>query len=152
MRKHKFFDEYVVGETFKSYARTLTEADLVNITNIAGLKPPVFIDEEWCKRHSLYGTRIMPGLFTAIIAAGMLEDILGPYTLAALGLNDFKFSAPVFPGDTLHSLVTVETKRDTSDGSRGILSVKIDVINQKSVTVLSFKGAFLFSKEQQDLS
>lgn len=152
MRKHKFFDEYVVGETFKSYGRTLTEADLVNITNIAGLKPPVFIDEEWCKHHSLYGTRIMPGLFTAIIAAGMLEDILGPYTLAALGLNDFVFRAPVFPGDTLHTLVTVDTKRDTSDGTRGILTVNIDVINQSDVIALSFNGSFLFSKNQHELS
>ena len=146
MRKHKYFDEYEVGEVFTSYGRTLTEADLVNITNIAGLKPPVFIDEEWCKENSLYGTRIMPGLFTAIIAAGMLEDILGPYTLAALGLNDFTFRAPVFPGDTLHTEVTVETKRDTRDGERGVLTVRIDVINQDSVVVLTFRGSFLFAK------
>jgi acyl dehydratase len=50
----------------------------------------------------------------------MLEDILGKYTLAALGLDKFKFSAPVRIGDTLHCEITVEGMKDTSDGKRGV--------------------------------
>jgi acyl dehydratase len=59
---------------------------------------------------------VFPGLLTASIAAGMLEDILGKYTLAALGLDKFKFKAPVKIGDTLHSEIHVEGLKDTSDG------------------------------------
>jgi methionine synthase II (cobalamin-independent) len=88
----KQFEDYRLGEEFESYARTVTETDIVNFTCFAGLKLPMFIDEEFSKKHSLYGTRVAPGLMTASLAAGMLEDILGKYTLAALGLDRFKFT------------------------------------------------------------
>ncbi len=142
----KTYQEYSIGEVFESYGRTITEADIVNFTCFAGLKLPMFIDEEFSKRHSMFKTRVAPGLMTASLAAGMLEDILGKYTLAALGLDRFKFTAPVKAGDTLHARITVEDKKDTSNRERGVLSVKIDVMNQKGETPLTFHGAFMMRK------
>jgi 3-hydroxybutyryl-CoA dehydratase len=139
----KTYESYEIGETFESYGRTITEADIVNYTCLAGLKLPMFIDEEFSKKHSMFKTRVAPGLLTASIAAGMLEDILGKYTLAALGLDRFKFTSPVKAGDTLHSRITVEGKKDTSDGKRGVLSVRISVVNQAGQTPLEFHGAFM---------
>lgn len=142
----KTFEEYTVGEKFVSYARTMTEADLVNYTNLAGLKLPLFIDAEYCKKHSIFKERVFPGLLTASIAAGMLEDILGKYTLAALGLDKFKFSAPVKIGDTLHAEIIVEALKETSDGKRGVITVRIEVHNQKGELPLVFYGSFMMRK------
>ncbi len=142
----KTFDSYEIGEVFESYGRTMTEADLVNYTCLAGLKLPMFIDEEFAKKHSLFKTRVFPGLLTASIAAGMLEDILGKYTLAALGLDRFKFAAPVRIGDTLRSRITVEEKKVTSKPDRGVLTVRISVMNQKGETPLEFWGSFMMRK------
>jgi 3-hydroxybutyryl-CoA dehydratase len=142
----KTFDSYEIGEVFESYSRTITEADIVNYTCLAGLKLPMFIDEEFSKKHSMFKTRVAPGLLTASIAAGMLEDILGKYTLAALGLDRFKFTAPVKAGDTLHTRITVEGKKLTSDGQRGVLTVRITVVNQKDETPLEFSGSFMMRK------
>lgn len=142
----KTYEEYSVGERFVSYARTMTEADLVNYTNLAGLKLPLFIDAEYCRKHSMFKERVFPGLCTASIAAGMLEDILGKYTLAALGLDKFKFSAPVKIGDTLHCEITVDALKDTSDGKRGVITVRIQVMNQKNEIPLEFWGSFLMRK------
>lgn len=142
----KMYDDYQIGEQFTSYGRTITEADLTNYTNLAGLKLPMFIDEHFSKQHSIFGTRVLPGLFTASIAAGMLEDILGKYTLAALGLNDFKFSAPVKIGDTLHTRITVEELKDVKEGTRGVISVKVEVVNQDDVVPCVFRGAFMMRK------
>lgn len=142
----KTFDEYKVAEEFISYGRTITEADLTNYTNLAGLKLPMFIDEHFSKQHSIFGTRVLPGLFTASVAAGMLEDILGKYTLAALGLNDFIFQAPVKIGDTLHTRITVEGLKDVKDGTRGVISVKVEVVNQDDVVPCQFRGAFMMRK------
>ena len=142
----KTFEEYSVGEKFVSYARTMTEADLVNYTNLAGLKLPLFIDAEYCKKHSIFKERVFPGLLTASIAAGMLEDILGKYTLAALGLDKFKFSAPVKIGDTLHCEIIVEALKETSDGKRGVITVRIEVHNQKGEMPLVFHGSFMMRK------
>lgn len=142
----KIYDSYEIGEQFESYARTITEADIVNYTCFAGLKLPMFIDEEFSKKHSLFKTRVAPGLMTASLAAGMLEDILGKYTLAALGLDRFKFTAPVKAGDTLHTRITVEGKKDTSDGKRGVLTVRVSVVNQDQVVPLEFWGSFMMRK------
>lgn len=142
----KTYDEYSIGEKFVSYARTMTEADLVNYTNLAGLKLPLFIDVEYCKKHSMFKERVFPGLLTASIAAGMLEDILGKYTLAALGLDKFKFKAPVKIGDTLHSEIHVEGLKDVSDGKRGVITVRIEVHNQKGEIPLEFWGSFMMRK------
>jgi 3-hydroxybutyryl-CoA dehydratase len=142
----KTYDEYEIGEVFESYARTITEADIVNYTCFAGLKLPMFIDEEFSKKHSIFKTRVAPGLLTASIAAGMLEDILGKYTLAALGLDRFKFSAPVKAGDTLHSRITVEEMKDVSDKTRGVLTVRSSVVNQTGVVPLEFWGSFMMRR------
>lgn len=142
----KTYGEYFVGEVFESYGRTITETDLVNFTCFAGLKLPMFIDEEFSRKHSLYQTRVIPGLMTASIAAGMLEDILGKYTLAALGLDRFKFRAPVKIGDTLHARITVEELKDVSDKSRGVIVVKVEVVNQAGIVPCEFHGAFMMRK------
>lgn len=142
----KIYEQYRIGEVFESYGRTITEADIVNFTCFAGLKLPMFIDETFSRKHSLYKTRVAPGLMTASIGAGMLEDILGKYTLAALGLDRFKFSAPVKIGDTLHARITVEGMKDHRDGDKGILSVRIEMVNQDGIAALVFHGAFLMRK------
>jgi 3-hydroxybutyryl-CoA dehydratase len=142
----KTYEEYSIGEVFESYARTITEADIVNFTCFAGLKLPMFIDEEFSRKHSIFGTRVAPGLMTASIAAGMLEDILGKYTLAALGLDRFKFTAPVKAGDTLRARITVEGLKDTADGKRGVITVRISVLNQADKMPLEFWGNFMMRK------
>ncbi len=146
--QQKPFDDFVVGEVFKSYGRTIFDADLQAFTCFAGLKTPMFIDEEFARKNTPYGGRIAPGLMTASIATGMMEAILGPYALAALGFDEFKFIVPLRPGDTMHCEVEVLDKRDTSDGKRGILSSLTRVINQRSEVVLEFKAKFLMRKER----
>ena len=139
----KPFEQYTVGEKFISYGRTVSEADLVNFTALAGLKLPMFIDEDYCRNHSIFGTRVMPGLFTASIAAGMLEDVLGRDTLAALELTDLKFRSPVKIGDTLHTRVVVEATRKIDDESRGLLSVGVEVVNQDDDVPCTFSVTFM---------
>jgi acyl dehydratase len=148
--QQKPFDDFAVGEVFKSYGRTITDADLQAFTCFAGLKLPIFIDEEFAKSKTDYGGRIAPGFMTASIAAGMMEDILGPYTLAALGLGDFVFRVPVRPMDTIHCEIEVADKRDTKDGKRGVLKSLTRVINQRGETALEFSGTFLMRKERFD--
>jgi acyl dehydratase len=143
----KPFDAFQVGEHVTSYGRTVTEADIVAFTGLAGLKLPVFLDDEWCRRNTAYGGRIAPGLMTASFAVGMMEDVLGANTLAALALDEFRFHVPVRPGDTLHAEVEVTAKRDTSDGKRGVISLAVRVYNHRGQHAMGFSGTFLMRKE-----
>ena len=49
---HPRFDDFEVGTVYRSYGRTVTETDLVTFTSFAGLRLPVFIDDEYA-RHEL---------------------------------------------------------------------------------------------------
>lgn len=144
--RQKPYDDYVLGEVFETYGRTICEADIVTFTCFAGLKLPLFINEDFCKKHTPFKTRIAPGFMTASIAAGMMEDILGPYTIAALTLDNFKFHKPVFIGNTIRTRIIVEGKKDTSDGERGVLTVQVNVLNEDDETVLEFWGSFMMRR------
>ena len=139
-------DEFNVGDVFRSHGRTVTEADIVIYTSFAGLKVPVFIDDEFARNHTPFGGRIAPGLMTATIATGLLEEILGPYLVAALELGDFKFTVPVKAGDTLRASVTVEDKRNLSDGARAIFRGRVRVYNQRTEQVMEFSEKLMIRR------
>lgn len=135
--KQKAFPDIVIGETFESYGRTVTEADIVNFTGIAGLKLPIFIDAEFCRTQTPFGQRLAPGLLIQSVAAGMMEELIGPLTIAALGFGESRFTQPVFIGDTLRARSSVSSKRATSsDPARGIITIAVEMINQRGESVM----------------
>jgi acyl dehydratase len=55
--------------------------------------------------------------------------------IAALGIRDWNYKAPVFVGDTLHFEMEIASKRLTSKGDRGIVDRKFRLINQSNEVV-----------------
>lgn len=149
---NRALDDLNPGDVFKSYGRTVTEADIVWFTCFAGLKLPIFIDEEFGRKHTPFGGRISPGLMTASLAAGMMEEILGPATIAALELSNFKFTVPVRPGDTLRAEIAVEDKKNLSDGKRGIMFGRVRVFNQRDEQVLEFTEKLMMHRRIDQLT
>lgn len=139
------FDDFEVGQVYQTFSRTITETDLVNFTQFAGLRLPIFIDDEHARR-SPHGGRIVPGFLTAAVSAGMLESVLGDGTLAGLGMDEFRFHAAVRPGDTLTAEIAVEKKRATSNADRGIVTVRVRVINQREDCVLEYLATVLMAR------
>mgnify|MGYP003582392736 CR=1 FL=1 len=138
--------DLVEGESFKSHARTVTETDLVMYTSMAGLKVPIFTDETFVKKNTHFGGRIFPGLLTATIATGLLEELLSKHLIAALELGEFKFKHPVKPGNTLSATVTVQKRRETSDGKRLIVDALVTVLNELEAEVMSFTERLMLRK------
>ncbi len=146
--RFKTLDEMALGEEFHTPGRTVTEADCVLFTSLAGLKAPLFVDDEYARKHGKYGRRVVPGLLTASFTAGMMEDILGPFTLAALELGSLTFTHPLFHGDTISCVITVTEKSDTSKPNIGILSIKAEQFNQNDKKVFELTGKFLMLKQR----
>ena len=140
------FEDFVVGEVFCTYRRTVTEADLVNFSQFAGLRLPIFVDDDWARRESPHGGRIAPGFLVCSVSAGMLESVLGANTIAGLSMDGFRFHAPVRPGDTLGCEISVAAAKQTSDGLRGVLSLGVKVINQHAVMVLEYSTQVMLRK------
>ncbi|HEY9468736.1 MAG TPA: MaoC family dehydratase [Propionibacteriaceae bacterium] len=134
---------YSIGDEFTSSSRTITETDIVNYVCLAGLRLPIFIDEEFSRKFGPYGTRVAPGPFTVSMAAGMIQGVIGENTVAALGMDELEFKAPVRAGDTLHTRSRVLGVRRTRDRRHRVLKLRVDVFNQTGQMPCSFTATFL---------
>ena len=89
-----------------SFAKTITEADIVLFAGASGDNNAVHINEEFAQTTAFKG-RIAHGMLTAsVISAAIAGRLPGPGTVY-LGQN-LRFKAPVRPGDTVHATVTVK--------------------------------------------
>ncbi|MBS0466449.1 MAG: MaoC family dehydratase [Proteobacteria bacterium] len=89
-----------------SFAKTVTEADIVLFAAVSGDNNAVHINEEFASGTQFKG-RIAHGMLSAsIISAAIAGQLPGPGTIY-LGQN-LRFKAPVRPGDTVQATVTVK--------------------------------------------
>jgi acyl dehydratase len=143
-----YWEEWEVGKSFETAARTVTETDVVNFAGISGDYNPLHINEEYCKKTQ-FGTRIAHGPLVYAIAAGLLFQLhLYDDTLIAfLGFESLKFTKPVKIGDTIHAKVTVTEVTETSKPDRGVMKRQLHVINQHGEIVQDGIQAFLMKRK-----
>lgn len=48
-----FFEDFIVGSKFRTFGRTITEADLVNFVNATGFTEVLFTNTEFLKKAQL---------------------------------------------------------------------------------------------------
>ncbi|MCP8897464.1 MaoC family dehydratase N-terminal domain-containing protein [Shinella daejeonensis] len=125
-----FFEQFTVGQDWKTPRRTVTEADIVLFAGMTGDYNPVHTDEVFA-RQTPFGTRILHGPAVFAIATG-LEFRLGlkeGTAIAFLGMT-WDLKAPVKIGDTIHVYQRVESVRPTKNPARGIVGFWVEVRNQ----------------------
>jgi 3-hydroxybutyryl-CoA dehydratase len=89
-----------------TFAKTITEADIVLFAGASGDNNAMHINEEFARGTPFKG-RIAHGMLTAsVISAAIAGRLPGPGTVY-LGQN-LRFKAPVRPGETVHARVTVK--------------------------------------------
>jgi 3-hydroxybutyryl-CoA dehydratase len=89
-----------------SFAKTITEADIILFAGASGDNNAMHINEEFAQTTAFKG-RIAHGMLTAsVISAAIAGRLPGPGTVY-LGQN-LRFKAPVRPGDTVRATVTVK--------------------------------------------
>ena len=135
----EFFEDFVIGAEYSTHARTITETDIVTFVNLFGFHEPLFIDMEFVKNNSLFGSRIAPGSFNIALSEGMtIQSGLVRGGMALLGVEEMKIPAPLRCGDTVHIKVKVLEKRETSKPDRGIVTSEQQVLNQKGEVLLQY--------------
>ncbi len=134
--KGLFFDEYEVGQSITSQGRTVTEADVVAFASLSGDWNPLHTDAEFTKTHP-FGQRVAHGLLVLSIASGLAIRLgfMEETVLAFREIGDWKFSLPVFFGDTVRVQATViETKPMPRLGG-GSVTLKVQILNQNDKVV-----------------
>jgi len=99
-----------------TFAKTITEADIILFAGASGDNNAMHINEEFAAATPFKG-RIAHGMLTAsVISAAIAGRLPGPG--AVYLAQNLRFKAPVRPGDTVHATVTVtaldEVKRRAS--------------------------------------
>lgn len=132
VKKGLYFEEYRLGDSVVTAARTVTEADVVAFAALSGDWNAIHVDAEYAAR-GLFGERVAHGLLGLSIASGLAVRMgfMEETVMAFRGL-DWKFTAPIKIGDTIHVRAEVaETKAMPRLGG-GIVIMNVEVINQRS--------------------
>ncbi|NBV09588.1 MAG: phenylacetic acid degradation bifunctional protein PaaZ [Flavobacteriia bacterium] len=136
-RKH--FEELVIGETVFTHKHTVTDADIVNFANVSGDNFYAHMDATSLE-GTIFERRVAHGYFVLSKAAGLFVDPKKGPVLLNYGLEDARFTKPVYPGATLGVRFTVkekmdQEKRSEDDIAKGIVKFLVDVYDETGETV-----------------
>jgi oxepin-CoA hydrolase/3-oxo-5,6-dehydrosuberyl-CoA semialdehyde dehydrogenase len=136
-RKH--FEELEVGETVFTHKHTVTDADIVNFANVSGDNFYAHMDATSLE-GTIFEQRVAHGYFVLSKAAGLFVDPKKGPVLLNYGLDEARFTKPVYPGATIGVRFTVkekidQEKRSEDDIPKGIVKFLVDVYDQTGETV-----------------
>jgi acyl dehydratase len=139
-----YFEDFEEGQTFESVGRTVTEADFVMHSALAGDWTELHTNKEYAEEGPFDG-RIAHGPMTFVQATGFVyrTGIVERTAFAFLGMNYMDLPNPVYIGDTLSLDIEVtETKDVGSRDDAGIVVLDTEMTNQDGTVV--FQGDMKF--------
>ncbi len=136
-RKH--FEELVIGETVFTHKHTVSDADIVNFANVSGDNFYAHMDATSLE-GTIFERRVAHGYFILSKAAGLFVDPKKGPVLLNYGLEEARFTKPVYPGATIGVRFTVkekidQEKRSEDDIPKGIVKFLVDVYDETGETV-----------------
>jgi acyl dehydratase len=154
MRARKsHLERFKVGDKAVSPGRTVTESDVVMFAGISGDWDELHTNIEYMK-NSPFGQRIAHGMLTLSIGSGLAfraRQRQPVEVLAFLGMDNVRFTAPVFIGDTIRAeSEVIEARPSKSRPDTGILKFKNSVKNQRDETVATWETALMVSTRQKE--
>lgn len=147
----RYWEDLEVGQEFRTVGRTIGEAQVMTFAGLSGDFNPLHTDATiaettpWKKRiaHGILGLSIASGLINQL---GLFEGT----TIALLGYEEWRFTRPIFFGDTIHVEMKIIDKRETSKPDRGILMREINVVNQNGEVVQTGRSGLMVMRRPAD--
>ena len=136
-RQH--FEELVIGDTVFTHKHTVTESDIVNFANVSGDNFYAHMDETYLA-GTIFEKRVAHGYFLLSKAAGLFVDPKKGPVLLNYGIEEARFTKPVYPGATIGVRFTVkekidQEKRSEDDIAKGIVKFFVDIYDETGETV-----------------
>jgi 3-hydroxybutyryl-CoA dehydratase len=129
-----YFEDLDPEVTYQSAARTVTQADIITFAGLSGDFNPIHMDHEFAA-GTPFRQPIAHGFVVFSIASGLSTHAPATRTVALVGVKEWKFSAPVFIGDTIRVLSRVTEKVVKGVGKRGEVVWHRQIVNQHGKTV-----------------
>ena len=136
-----YFDDFKVGDQFKSGGITVTEGQIIDFA--MRYDPQVFhLDAETAK-DTPYGGLIASGFHTMALTFRLFLEtgVLSSCSLGSPGIDEVRWLLPVRPGDTLHVVgEVIEIRPSKSRFDRGMIRFRHTNLNQRGEKVLTMIG------------
>ncbi len=129
------FEDLFVGQTLTTHKRTITEADVVNFANVSWDHFYAHTDDTSFE-NTLFEKRVAHGYFIISAAAGLfVHPAKGP-VLANYGLDELRFTKPMYVGATMYVKLTCKEKIIQEDREdevpRGIVKWNVEVYDEEN--------------------
>lgn len=134
----RYFEDFVVGETFETAAHTLTLEE--SLAFARAYDPQPFHLDADAAQASFFKRLVSSGWQTAAVTMRLVvqSGMLRATGVVGTGIDDLRWLAPVVPGDTLRVRGEVIDKQPwPGNKRRGTLRVRLLTRNQDDVVVMS---------------
>ncbi len=147
MTPSNYFEDFEIG-SYEEYGNYyVSEEEIIEFAS--KYDPQSFHLSDEAGKATLFGGLCASGWHSCAIAMRMTVDAM-PESSAALGspgIDELRWTKPVFPGDTLHMKSTVmEKKESRSRPEMGTVFLLNEIYNQNDELVLSYKPIVMFRK------
>lgn len=134
----KYFEEVEVGDSLETAGRTVTEADIVNFSNVSWDHFYAHTDAT-SLNGTIFDKTVAHGYFILSAAAGLFVSGKKGPVIANYGLENASFFKPVYAGDTITVYLTAKEKINRGVKGRnipsGVVKWLVEVVNQREEVV-----------------
>ncbi|MFP8490264.1 phenylacetic acid degradation bifunctional protein PaaZ [Gracilimonas sp. Q87] len=149
----KYYEELEIGEAMTTEKRTVTEKDVKEFAELSGDHFYAHTDPEAAAR-SLFGKIVAHGYFVLSATAGLFVDPNEGPVMLNYGLENLRFVAPVFPGDTIQAKLILKRKnvRQQKKDDKfpfGVVYWDVEVTNQDNTLVAEYTILTLMKRKHK---
>ena len=132
----RYFEELAEGETFGTAPRPVTVEEIETFIRLTGDDNRLHTDDAFARSQGFEG-RIAHGALVVSLATGLAwsTGILTDTTIAFRSIEDWKFTQPVYPGDSIVLRGTIAETRAMPRLKAGLVRFDLQVVNQKATVV-----------------
>ncbi len=135
----KYFEDVEIGDAIISEPREVTLEDIERFADLSGDHFYAHMDEEAAKANPFFEEgRVAHGYFVVSAAAGLFVDPDPGPVLANYGLENLRFTKPVYPGDTIRVAFTAKQKVNRETEDYGEVHWDVEVTNQDDEVVAAY--------------
>jgi acyl dehydratase len=131
-----YFEDIALGETITSAPMTVDRDEMLDFARRWD-PVPFHVDEE--AGNAAFGGLTAAGVFVLAVKQRLVHQLpVAVAIIASLGYDEVRFHEPLRPGDAVHLEFEWAAKRESkSKQDRGVVTVRLSLVNQAGVTVMS---------------
>ena len=146
----RYFEDFTEGDIYEHRpGRTISEADNTWFTLLTMNQHPLHFDAAYGAATD-FGKPLVNSCLTLAIVTGMSVSDVSQKTVANLGWDKIRLTAPVFAGDTIYAESEVLSKRESAKRpTQGIVTVRTTGKKADGTVFMTFNRAVLVPKRGQ---